>query len=323
MRLTNKGVVVLALAVLAALLAACDSGGDSAGQGQEQTPTSTTIHVPEGAVPAGRFLALAGEESLDAGLYELRFGPLRLDRLTPTRRVGAVGACEKQVVVAAAQEDVGFSDTVQRFTAGKLGPVEGLGNPKGSSPTLHSDCRMAYVVVDRSTPENVFRLHLWDPQARTDTVIHSAGALGGFSFGPHGEIAVIETTKSSPGQVAASTAIVIIVPGQPPRSMPAPAPDLGVLRWGASARIAISRTDAKTTLFLDPDTGDHSELPGWYPLGWSPDGSELLVSNAGEFRTLGVVLASDLSEVRTLGRTEVGIYEVAWLPPSATPDQGG
>lgn len=318
MRLTG----IVNLAVAGVLLAGCDSGDGSTRQGQENA-TSTTIVVPEGDPPAGRFLALAGEESLDAGLFELRFAPLRLDRLTPTGRVGAVSACAQQVIVAAAQQEVQFADTVQSFRGGKLGPVEGLGNPKGSSPTMTADCRMAYVAVDRTTPDNVFRLHLWDPKARTDTVIHSAGQLGGFDFGPDGQVAAIETTKSGPGQEAASTAIVIVTLGQAPRSIPAPATDLGVLRWGAAARMAIGRSDAKTILFLDPETGERSELPGWYPLGWSPDGSELLVSDAADYKTLGLISVSDLSKVRTLGRVEVGVYDLAWLPAGATPDQAG
>ena len=315
-----KGIVTLA--VTGALLAGCDAGDRLANQGQEKG-TSTTIAKPEGAPPTGRFLALAGEQSLDAGLYELRFAPLRLDRLTPTGRVGAVSACARQVIVAAAQQEVEFADTVQSFRRGKLGPVEGLGNPKGSSPTMTADCRLAYVAVDRTTPENVFRLHLWDPGARTDTVIHSAGQLGGFDFGPDGEVAAIETTKSGPGKEAASTAIVIVTPGQAPRSVPAPAPDLGVLRWGAAARMAIGRSDAKAILFFNPETGERFELPGWYPLGWSPDGTELLVSDAAEYKTLGLISASDLSTVRALGRSEVGLYDVAWLPAGATPEQGG
>ncbi|HEY3241170.1 MAG TPA: hypothetical protein VGL92_16520, partial [Acidimicrobiia bacterium] len=146
---------------------------------------------------------------------------------------------------------------------------------------------------------------------------------GAFAFGPNGQVAAIEITESGPGKVAMSTAIAIVTPGQTPRSIPAPATDLGVLRWGASARMAIGRSDAKTLLFLNPETGERSELPGWYPLGWSPDGTELLVSDAAEYKTLGVVSVSDLSAVRTLGRATVGVYQVAWLPPGATPEQTG
>jgi hypothetical protein len=85
--------------------------------------------------------------------------------------------------------------------------------------------------------------------------------------------------------------------------------------------MAFGRSDAKTILFLNPDTGERSELPGWFPLGWSPDGTELLVSDAAEYKTLGVVAVSDLATVRTLGRATVGVYEVAWLAEGATPDQ--
>jgi hypothetical protein len=310
----------MALAFIAAV-GACDSGsGQEPGQEAERTPTTT---IPEGTPPVGRFLAVAGEQSLDAGLYEIRFAPLRLERLTETSRMGAVSACASAVVVAAAQQEVGFSDTLQMLRAGKLVPFEGLGDAKGSAPALTSDCRMAYKAVDRTDPALIDRLHIWDPDARTDTVVHSSGELLGLDRGPNGQVSVIEGVRGDPGQPVAATAIIIISADRTVRSIPAPAPDLGVLRWAASSRMAIGRNDAKSTLFLDPETGARSELPGWRPLAWSPDGTELLVADSAEYRTLGIVQSTDLSTVRALGRVEVGVYDLAWLPAGATPDQGG
>jgi hypothetical protein len=318
MRLTQRTV---AFGVIIALFGACDSGNETTKQGQQ---SSTTTAVPEGIPPTGRFLAVAGERSLDAGLYEIRFGPLRLERLTKTSRVGAVDACPGQVVVAAAQQEVGFSDTLQTLRAEQLVPFEGLGDAKGSTPALASDCRMAYKAVDRTDPAAlVMRLHLWDPGSQTDTVLHSAAQILGMDTGPDGQLAAVEGAPGNPGQPIPSTAIVIVSADQSVRSIPAPAADLGVLRWGASSRLAFGRNDAKTVLFLNPETGERSELPGWRPLAWSPDGSELLVCDSAEYKTLGVVRASDLSSVRTLGRTEVGVYDVAWLPVGAAPDRAG
>lgn len=311
----------MALAFIAAV-GACDSGSGQKEPGQEAERTTTTT-IPEGTPPMGRFLAVAGEQSLDAGLYEIRFAPLHLERLTETSRLGAVSACASAVVVAAAQQEVGFSDTLQMLRAGKLVPFEGLGDAKGSAPALTSDCRMAYKAVDRSDPALVDRLHIWDPDARTDTVVHSSGELLGLDRGPNGQVSVIEGVRGDPGQPVAATAIIIISADRTERSIPAPAPDLGVLRWGASSRMAIGRNDAKSTLFLDPETGARSELSGWRPLAWSPDGTELLVADSAEYRTLGIVQSTDLTSVRTLGRSEVGVYDVAWLPAGATPDQGG
>ena len=309
----------LALAFITTV-GACDSGSEQNKRGQE-AERSTTTTIPEGTPPVGRFLAVAGEQSLDAGLYEIRFAPLRLERLTDTSRVGAVSACTSEVVVAAAQQEVGFSDTLQTLRSGKLVPFEGLGDAKGSSPALTSDCRMAYKAVDRTDPTLVDRLHLWDPESRTDTVVHSSGELLGLDRGPKGQLAVIEGVRGDPGQPVAATAIIIISADRTVRSIPAPAPDLGVLRWGASSRMAIGRNDARSIVFLDPETGAHSELPGWRPLGWSPDGSELLVADSAEYRTLGIVQASELSTVRTLGRVDFGVYDLAWLPAGATPEQ--
>jgi len=309
----------MALAFITAL-GACDSGKRN--EGGQESEQSTTTTIAEGIPPTGRFLAVAGEQSLDAGLYEIRFAPLRLERLSDASRVGAISACATEVVVAAAQQEVGFSDTLQTLRSGKLVPFEGLADAKGSSPALTSDCRMAYKAVDRSDPALIDRLHLWDPGSGTDTVVYSSSELLGLDHGPNGQVSVIEGNRGEPGQPVAATGIVIISAGGL-RSIPAPAPDLGVLRWGASSWMAIGRNEAKSTLFLDPQTRAKSELAGWRPLAWSPDGSELLVADSAEYRTLGIVQATDLSAVRTLGRVEVGVYGAAWLPAGATPEQGG
>ncbi|MCA1844225.1 MAG: hypothetical protein LC792_13775, partial [Actinobacteria bacterium] len=107
--------------------------------------TTTTAAAPVIPGPPGRFLSLVGENYLNAGLYELTFGPPRLHELTPVRRVSSIGACPTAVVVAAAQPEVGYDDHLQTFRQGHFGPVDGLGTPHDLYPVLAPDCRFLYV----------------------------------------------------------------------------------------------------------------------------------------------------------------------------------
>lgn len=307
--------LVVALLALLSLLVGCDSDdGDSKQAGTE--PTSTTEVVPQGSPPEGRFFAVAGERGLEADLYQIKFAPLQMTRLTTGSRVGGVSGCRDQLIVSAAQQEVGFSDTIQSFKDGRLGSVDGLGMPKGSIPTVTPDCRVAYLMVDRESPDLINRLHRWDPASQKDEVLFSAPQIGGFDLGPAGQLAVIERMGGEPGQPLIAQFVILVTSGQAPRTLPAPAPDLGQLRWGAASRMALSRVTAKSTLFFDPATGERTDLAGWLPLGWSPDGHQLLVGNAADRRIIGVVDDSDLSVVRKLGRADVAVFEVSWLPAS-------
>jgi hypothetical protein len=56
-------------------------------------------------------------------------------------------------------------------------------------------------------------------------------------------------------------------------------------------------------------------LDGWLPLAWSPDGQQLLVSEARNGTTLAVVELPDLTKTRNVGVSGVGtVWDVAWLP---------
>lgn len=308
-------IVLVAAVVLG--LTACSSGTDR--KSSAESATTTTVDARSGMALEGRIFVVAGEQSGAADLYEMQTGPLRLTRLTTVGRVSAVGGCNELLVTAAAQPDVGLIDTIQAFRDGRLQPVDGLGSPKGFVPALDADCRLAFTDVDRTTPDLTNRLHLWDPKGRTGSVLERGPDLGGLDWGPDGRLAVVANQGGSPGQPTVSTGVVVISPDGSKQTIPAPAPDLGGLAWGPSATMALVRINAKATLFFNPDTGARSELAGWFPLAWSPDGQQLLVTDSADHREVGMVTASDLATVRPVGNAELGVFSAVWLPASATP----
>lgn len=69
------------------------------------------------------------------------------------------------------------------------------------------------------------------------------------------------------------------------------------------------------TLFLNPATGERWTLDGWLPLSWSPDGSQLLVTDTEKGTTLAVVKLPDRMQTRNVGVSEVGkVWDAVWLP---------
>lgn len=300
------------------LLTGCTSGSGDEGSA---SPSSTTSAEASDGVPlTGRIFALAGDEPLASDIYELLSAPLRLNRLSEVGRVSALGGCSSMLAVAAAHAEVGLADTIQVFRDGRFGPVDGLGAPKGFAPVLSpDDCRIAYTDVDRSTPENLHRLHVWDPQSGADTVLERGNLFSGVQWGPDGRLALVLNEGGDPGQEIVSTSLIIHAGNGVRKVLPAPAPDLGALHWAPSASMAFVRVDAKATLFLNPDTGARTELAGWWPVAWSSDGQQLLVSDATSHREIGVVAASDLTSVRRVGTAPIGVYSGVWLPAEAAP----
>jgi hypothetical protein len=100
-------------------------------------------------------------------------------------------------------------------------------------------------------------------------------------------------------------------------------PDVGNTPWGKSGWMALAvfadpKKPPNATLFLNPssDSG-RSQLEGWLPLAWSPDGNRLLVRDSGAGTALGLVEMPDRTRVREIGRSTVGtVWDAVWLPQS-------
>ncbi|MGH9039922.1 MAG: hypothetical protein ACRDZ3_06790 [Acidimicrobiia bacterium] len=299
-----------------------DSSGGAPDTEAKPAPTAPPRFESEsGAELDGRFYAIVGgETSNDNRLFELRFSEADLRLLAEANRVSAVGACEGQLVVAAGQAEVGFGDHIQKLDGRRFQPLEGLGLTPGFSPAVGTDCRLAYTWVDRSSDALVDEVRVWDPATQAGKTLYRTragdGPLVSVAWSQSGELGVV---RQGPDQAEE------FPPGTPPGRPPAlvvVGPDgtaeeigldgtPGVVTWG-KAWIAVA--DDQGTLFIDPATAARSVLRGWRPVVWSPAGDRLLVKDAAERRTLGIVESSDLGMVKVVGRASAPVIDIDWLP---------
>jgi hypothetical protein len=274
---------------------------------------------------AGRFFTAAGENSALSDLYEGHFvaGRLLLYRLTTTQRMGGIGGCATNLTVTNADRSVGFTDTLQTYLDGAVSPILGLTDPKASAPAVGPDCRLIFDRFDRGTDPPTDHLTMFDPNQRVGRDLYTPGdvtkVLGIADWGPGGRVAVFEGTAATEGHPTVATGIVVIAPDGTKRTIPSPVSEFGTLQWGASKRIAVSDEANHKTVFLDPDSDARSELAGWFPLAWSPDGQRLMVTDADTRKTLGLVDAADLTKARVVGHAKkAAFFDLLWLPGTAT-----
>lgn len=314
--------VFVLLGVAAGGCQANPSGDAPDNRATEVKPAPASFEAESGAGLDGRFYAVVGgETSNDNRLFELRFSEPALRLLSEANRVSAVGACDRQVIVAAGQPEVGFSDHIQTLKEGRLLPLDGLGLTPGSTPAVGSDCRIAYTWVDRRSQPLVDEVRIWDPATRMGRTLYRTGAGDGplvsVAWGDNGDVAVVRQGPDQAGALPAGTP-----PGRPP-ALVILRPDgttaeiglegnPGVVTWGKDW-IAVGN-DQQGTTFINRETNQRSILQGWRPVAWSPTGDRLLIKDATERRTLGLVEVPDLSSVKTLGRVSGPVIDVDWLP---------
>ena len=266
----------------------------------------------EGPAPVGRFYAAAGANDLDADLYEFRFSPPGQDRLTTKARVTTLAGCKDKVVISAAQKEVGLIDHIQELQGRNLAPIEKLGLQRGSDPHVSADCRILYLRLAESNPELINEIVLFDPSSGTSKSIIKGATVASASWGPNGEILLLQREATGP-------ILVIMKPDGTRATIDPEQPDVGNLQWGKGGWIATDIAQPQRpptgTLFVNPTTGARSVLDGWLPLAWSPDGQQLLVSEAKNGTALAVVELPDLTKTRNVGVSEVGtVWDATWLP---------
>ncbi|MGH9023804.1 MAG: hypothetical protein ACRDV9_12025, partial [Acidimicrobiia bacterium] len=245
------------------------------------TSEAATFEATPGEKPAGRLYVVVGDESGNDGqLYDLRLSPPTLELLAPTKRVSNVGACADHVVVAAGQQEVGFTDHLQELRIGALVPIDGLGPLQAFSPRLAGDCRVAYTWVDRGTTPLVGELRIWDPSPKSGRTLYRArpgdGPLATTDWGPNGEAAAIRLRPVPNGDVAPGTppgrspAVVVVRPDGSVSEI-ALSGDPGLFTWG-KRWMAVMDEEQQATVFIDPATSERRTLRDWRPVVWSPDG---------------------------------------------------
>jgi hypothetical protein len=282
---------------------------------QETGPTRNLkprdLVAVEGPAPAGRFYVKAGENELASDLYEVLFPSSRFDRLTTNARVSTLDGCRERIIVAAAQKEVGFTDHLQELRNNELMPVEGLGLEPGSDPHAAADCRILFT---RLAPggHGSKEVRLWDPASGSSSTVTAGATIVGAAWGPGGRIVVLHREPDGPE-------LVVKQPdGNQTKITPGVA-DVGNVQWGQAGWMAMGVRQPEqpptATLFINPSSGERSTLDGWLPLAWSPDGQQLLVTDAPKGTTLALVELPNLAKTRNVGVSEVGtVWDAVWLP---------
>ena len=280
---------------------------------------------PSDPALSGRIFATAGPGESQSDLYEaLVFSErVALYQLTKTGRTFGVDGCDSSLTVDVAGPDVDFQDALRRFQDRTAVQIDGLGDARGALDSVAPDCRVLYQRLDRSTTPPTGHLMVFDPAAKSVKELYAARnpqtALGIADWGPDGRVALFEGTAETEGHPAVTTGIVVISPDGSKRTLPPPVTEFGTLQWRTSKWMAVSDEANRKTVFLDPDSGARSELAGWYPLAWSPDGQRLMVTDAPTRMTLGVVDIADLTKARVIGHArKAAFFNLLWLPMNAT-----
>jgi Gluconolactonase len=268
----------------------------------------------EGPAPTGRFYVKAGDNGLAADLYEFRFSPRGFDKITTEGRVSTLDGCSEKVILSAAQKEVGLTDHLQELKGNKLVPVDQLGLQPGSDPHVSADCRILYLRVAEADPELVNEIMLFNPGTGTTTSVVKGSTVGSASWGPDGEIIILMREATGP-------VLVVREPDGSQTQINPEQPDIGNVQWGRGGWIAMGVAEPRQaptgTLFVNPATRERTQLDGWLPLAWSPDGKQLLVTDSKKGTTLAVVELPDLTKTRNVGVSEAGtVWDAVWLPPA-------
>ena len=314
----------LAVVVTGLSLVGCQARSESRGAGPSATEVGqVSLKTTPGPQPEGRFYAVirSGGPN-DDQLYELRFSPPKVRVASPTKRVSSVGACQERVFVAAAQEEVGFTDHLQELRGERLVALDGLGPVPALSPAVSRDCRVAYTFVDRSGPELVSELRVWDPAQRVGKALYRThpgdGLLLGTAWGPDGQVAALrlppdraDSPTGNPSDGRPAMIVVVRADGSTSEVNPG-TPDPVGLAWGRNT-VAVGDGEAKTIL-IEPETGKRMTIEGWRPLVWSPKEDVLLLKDSATGQSLGLLDAKGPSSVKEVGRLTGSVFDVDWLP---------
>ena len=324
---TTRPPVIAAVAFAVLVVAACHG---SATTDKRQASSiglgsgGVSFAAVSGPKPEGRFLAVVSPGGTnDNQLYELRFSPPQVRRLSPTRRVTGVSACQSRIVVTTGQEDVEASDSLQELQGEDFAPLEGLG-PVASvgHPAVGPDCRVAYTFVNGGGAMTATELRTWDPARKRGKTLYrirpGEGQLLDASWGPNGEVAVLHLPFDAPGSPGGGqlgkgrpAAVIVVRPNGSAVEMDPGTLDPVDLVWG-KRMMAIADGQTRTIL-LSPNDGKRVTVDGWRPLSWSPEGDTLLMNDAATGRILGL-LDPDSASVQEIARLTGPVFDVDWLP---------
>lgn len=278
-------------------LSGCDSGSPNKAASAKPTPT--------GPVLPGVVYLVSGPTLLTGDLWRLRDG--KAEQLTDFEggRISHVTAGSGEVMVAEASSG---ADQIARLMGDRLEPYI---QDRVFTPALSSDGRLAYSIYRYTEASGRLpsgsAIMARDLETGAERVAYEIGdgqTLGYPAFGPDGLLAA-DLNADFP-----NAAVIVIGPdGTVRHRLPHPG---GTQVFWQPGPLPLVTNGEGTSFLWDPATGNQTPVaPGWVPITWSPDGTQLLVAQGQE---LGRVKPSDPSRVESLGRFGPGpVYLGAWV----------
>lgn len=283
--------------------------GLAAGCGEDSAPAAQSSPGTRDLAQYDAFV-LASEKN-DAGaadVYGLRFDPFGVDRITSDKAVSALGADERRVIVAAADQKV---DKLAEVTGdGELTPIAGLGRPAGYSPTLRDG--LLYFDDAEGVRGDRYRFFTFDLAKQSKQLIYSSAedlgapkplADGRLLVTVAGEDGDGLAIRDKSGRVTALPTlgdIAVVRPGQPYVAVT-------LVRGGKDGA-------SQALLLFNPENGEKQIIPDLQMVAWSPDGKRFLArrtENPGDSRLVVLDPTKEPVELGTIHN--LAIYGGTWV----------
>jgi hypothetical protein len=263
---TTKRVRAAALATGALLITAgCSGGGSQAAA--TPTPTATGRDL---ATYDLFMMGSAQKQSGDAELYGIRFNPLRIDPITTNKRIETFGA-DGQHLVAATRD--GQIDELSEVTgAGELAPIPGLGQVRGSSPSLR-DGRLYYRNAEGDAATGEYGYFVWDFATEASAQLFNASKDERPVPAPGGRFVLTRAGEGGNKQV-------VVRDGKRELAHFPLNVQVDVDRVGRDYAALTTVSGVKSLpnglILVNLVTGKTARVPGVMVVCWSPDGTRLL-----------------------------------------------
>lgn len=239
-----------------------------------------------------------------AELFAVTLSPLRFERLTKDSRVSSVDARGQLVVVADARLDV---DRLEMWDGCRLTAIPQIGTPHAFTPAISPQGVIAYVELIQGAGALEFQLKTWDPARRVGrTLLTSTRPVSDPCWSSRGTLFVLRDggDRAVILEVGLGGGVSREIDPGLPRAL------IFACRPGSPLAIGPGIEEPQRTLLLNPDGTRGAIVEGWRALGWSPDGTRLLMTR--EDGQLGIASAPTYDPV-VIGRSPHGnVWQVGW-----------
>jgi hypothetical protein len=301
------------LGVCALMVASgCGSGSPS-----PAAPTPTRTATGRDLASYDLFMTgSAQKESADSELFGIRFNPFRIDRITTNKRIETFGADDQHLVAATREGQV---DQLSEVTgSGELAPIPGLGQVRGSSPSLR-DGRLYYRNAEGDAATGEYGYFSWDFARETSAQLFNTPKDERPIPAPGGRFVFARADKGGKEQL-------VVRDGKGELShFPLPV-EVDADRVGRDYAALTTAAGAKGLpdglILVNLASGKTARAPGVLVFCWSPDGTRLLAGRLTAAEETQLVLVDPTKPDATptvIGTVPFPVYEGVWVrgePPS-------